>query len=89
MSDTEYDRIAAVRGDGTARVAMAVTEKIGGPNYSSVSILCNVSIHCAQTEEGIRLAQKLSFEEAALAVDTYFPEAVAHLSKTLREVNFV
>lgn len=79
------DDVSAVLGDGQAEIAMGISEKIGGPGYSSVSLYVNVKLRCGQTDAHIRAAQELAMREVVIAMDTHFDTAVGVLKKALRD----
>jgi hypothetical protein len=79
------DSIKEVLGDGKGEVSMGLSKKIGGPQYSSVSLYVNVKLRCGQDEASIQQAQRLAMDEVLLAMDEHFDNAVELLKTSLRK----
>jgi len=83
MNSPQKDRLKALVGDGLARVSVSVSEKVSGPDYSSMSISVTVTMTCDQNEKTVATAREealgecLTFLDAQLAdVQTCFLKAV-------------
>lgn len=86
----DSDSYKKLIGDGNAKVAISINERIGGPyGYSSVGVNILVTVTCNQDENTIRAAEKLAFNEVAEAMDSYLPKAhqilCAHLGELYKD----
>lgn len=65
------DEYKSLVGDGGAKVSVSVGEKVGAPQYSSVSLMCSVSMVCDQDTAVISKAQTAAFEECVAFIDAH------------------
>lgn len=76
-------------GDGKAKVSISLSEKIGGPQYSSVSVMVTVSLTCNQDEETINKAAGAAHTHTISLLDSYIEDALdglhAHLEREGRK----
>ncbi len=60
---TKHDDLAALEGNGRAKIGFELNEKIGGPGYSSVGVHISISLTCNQDIEtatrGVALCQEV------------------------------
>lgn len=77
--------LASYLGDGNAKVSVSLSEKIGGPRYSSTSVMVTVSLACNQDHDTVDKAAKAAHVHAVSLLDSFLEDALplmhAHIEK--------
>ena len=81
------DRYQEVLGDGKAWVSVPVTEKQGGPGYSSVMVGVEICIHCDQNSERVREVADMLIADCLEIVDSHINNAYGILLNHREELN--
>lgn len=81
------DRYREVMGDGKAWVSVPVTEKQGGPGYSSVMVGVEICVHCDQNSETVREVADMLIADGLEIVDSHIGSAYDILLTHRDELN--
>ena len=83
----QRDRLGSVLDpNGPAEVMVGLEEKLSGPQgtYSSVTVSIQVKVHCAQTDESVRRASELLYDEGARVLEHHVGPAMELLMMHIR-----
>lgn len=82
---TKHDALTALAGDGKAKVEVTLSEKIGGPQYSSLGIYVTVTLSCNQDTGTVHKASTEAHHIASALLEEYveagIPVLFNHIDK--------
>lgn len=73
---TKHDALAALAGDSKARVEVTLSEKIGGPSYSSLGVYVTVTLTCNQDQSTVFKASTEAHHVASALLEEYIEAGI-------------
>lgn len=84
-SDANRDRLKKLLGDCQARTSVSVSEKVSGPDYSSVSMNVTVTLSCDQSDKALAEAQEIALSECLVFIDAHILDTHGMLMKHVKQ----
>lgn len=92
---TKHDALASLLGDGKAKVEVTLSDKVGGPAYSSTTVYVTITLSCNQDEKTVMRAASEAQTMAASLLSEYIEDAsktllhrVEHMAETARKAGY-
>ncbi len=73
---TKHDALVALAGDGKAKVEVTLSEKVGGPQYSSLGVYVTVTLSCNQDSGTVHAASTEAHHIASALLEEYIEAGI-------------